>query len=133
MDQVWLTWWQERARRRGSGVRWRLTTEARTRTKCRCKVVANNRSLYTGFDGLATKPSGGWFHGLGLKTMGEDLALPGQVAKARRGASIRRTRGLTKELASEGSKVVVDAIPAGRIFAKMSNLPLRGVYHLGVV
>ena len=96
-------------------------------------MAANNRSLYAGFGGLATKPSGGRFHGLGLKTMGEDSARPGQVAKARRGASIRRTRGVITELASDGSKVVVDAVPAGRIFAKMSNLPLRGVYHLGVV
>ena len=40
---------------------------------------------------------------------------------------------MTTELASEGSKVMVDAVPAGRIFAKMSNLPLMDVYHLGVV
>jgi hypothetical protein len=37
------------------------------------------------------------------------------------------------ELASEGSKVVVDACPLDEEYLKFPYLPPRGVYRLGVV
>ena len=55
------------------------------------------------------------------------------MGRVRRGASIQRTRGLIAELASEGSKAAMDAVPAEEYSRKLPCLPLRGVYHLGVV
>ena len=71
---------------------------------------------------------------MGLKTKPEDLAWPAHQEESCASRSLdRRTRGVAAKLASEGSKVAVDAVLAGRIFATMTNSPLRGMYRLGVV
>ena len=79
--------------------------------------------MRVGFVGLATKPTGGRFVGLGLKADQKtrrdsgSVGSPGRPDRIVRGASrsfYPEDTGVTEELASEGSKAWWMRVPAGK-------------------
>ena len=102
------------------------TSKTRSWTWSRYGVAADDWSPHVGFGGLATKPSDGQFLSLGLKTKPEGPTRQRRSSGRVREASKRETRGVIVELASEGSKAVVDACPLDGNIQCISNIAPEG-------